>query len=92
LDGESTRYGNFGHEPLRELAIAAAWSAYDRIHGKPDHSGDPNDMTSELAEALEELLEYTTCVLHGEGCFDTTELKPARAVLDKWRATRKEQV
>jgi hypothetical protein len=57
----------------------------------PDHSVAPNDMTSELAEALEELLEYTTCVLHGEGCFDTTELKPARAVLDKWRATRKDK-
>jgi hypothetical protein len=84
-------------------AIAAAWAAYDRIHGKTDqlpdatkmivsdHPGEPNDMTRELAEALEALLEYTTCVLHGEGCFDTTELKPARAVLDKWRATRKDK-
>jgi hypothetical protein len=57
----------------------------------PDHSGAPNDMTRELAEALEGLLEYTTCVLHGEGCFNTTELNPYRAVLEKWRATRKDK-
>jgi hypothetical protein len=93
----------WGYANTEPLAIAAAWVAWDRIHGKPDqlpdatkmigsdHSVAPNDMTSELAEALEELLEYTTCVLHGEGCFDTTELKPARAVLDKWRATRKDK-
>jgi hypothetical protein len=94
LDGESTRYGNFGHEPLRELAIAAAWSAYDRIHGKPDHSGAPNDMTRELAEALDNVmawgLECPYDGLQGRAQFDK-DMDAARAVLEKWRATRKDK-
>jgi hypothetical protein len=110
-------------------AIAAAWAAYDRIHGKTDqlpdatkmigsdHSVAPNDMTSELAEALENcvsLLEHATCESgvcmcgspprqhklgceeHGfvdSGTYNQGLIIPAaRAVLEKYRATRKEKL
>jgi hypothetical protein len=118
----------WGYANTEPLAIAAAWVAWDRIHGKPDqlpdatkmigsdHSVAPNDMTSELAEALENcvsLLEHATCESgvcmcgspprqhklgceeHGfvdSGTYNQGLIIPAaRAVLEKYRATRKEQ-
>ncbi len=88
--------------------LAAAWSAYDRIHGKPDHipdagkmvgqdhSGEPNDMTRELAEALEAVLLGDMGDAKAQAQFGGYVLDPdvrliVCAVLNKWRATRKEQ-
>jgi hypothetical protein len=58
----------------------------------PDHSVAPNDMTSELAEVASELVALWE--LEGGHLLksDSPSIIPARAVLDKWHATRKEQV